>query len=214
MILYLGLEVPEHLQARQIVHCPLIKIMPRPKQDPAIAQAFASLQHYTHLIFTSKSAVSIFMDYASQSPDLDDKRLIAVGKKTAAKLASYGILHPLVAKEETAEGVVQLLSDLDLAKAHVFWPHSSLSRPIITAWLKQQQVCHCACALYDTIPNIPETIPDLNRFDEIVFTSPSTIDAFLQIYKRFPADKTLTCIGPVTQAYLKSVTAPPGFAAS
>lgn len=203
-ILYLGLEVPEHLSKEQVVHCPLIKIVARPKDDPAIIEAYTQFQDYTHVIFTSKSGVAIFMEYARHfgmtSQEIQSKVYLSVGTQTAAALAAHDI-KSLVAEEETAEGVVTELRKLDLSGASVLWPHSGLSRPIISTWLEQNHIRNCSVVLYDTIANL-EKVPDLKACDEIVFTSPSTVDAFLKLFGTLPKDKTLTCIGPVTQAYL------------
>ena len=203
-ILYLGLEVPEHLSKEQVVHCPLIKIVPRPKDDPEIIKAYINFQDYTLVIFTSKSGVAIFMEYARHfgmtQQQIQSKVYLSVGTQTAAALASHGI-KSLIAKEETAEGVVKELRQLDLSGVSVLWPHSGLSRPIISTWLEQNRIRLRSVVLYDTIANL-EKVPDLKTCDEIVFTSPSTIDAFLKLFKTLPKDKTLTCIGPVTQAYL------------
>jgi uroporphyrinogen-III synthase len=46
-------------------------------------------------------------------------------------------------------------------------------------------------------------VPNLAAFDEIVFTSPSTIEAFLAIFGALPRDKILTPVGPVTEAALR-----------
>jgi uroporphyrinogen-III synthase len=59
------------------------------------------------------------------------------------------------------------------------------------------------CDLYDTVPQKLEPIPDLNAIDEIVFTSPSTVRAFVEIFRHIPQDKTLTCLGPITQEELQ-----------
>lgn len=202
-VLYLGLEVPHDLEHNTVVHCPLIKIVPRPIDDRNIKAAFENLHAYTHVIFTSKSAVSIFMDYAAakgiDGKAIQSKYLIAVGKMTAAKMAAQGIAATIIAEEEMAEGVVTVLEKLDLTNANVFWPHSALSRSVITDWLKDHNIQYCSFPLYDTVANIPKTLPDLDAIDEIVFTSPSTVDAFKAAFKELPEGKKLTCIGPVTK---------------
>ena len=60
------------------------------------------------------------------------------------------------------------------------------------------------CLLYETLPAQLDKLPDLNKVDEIHFTSPSTVRAFLKLYGCFPKNKSLTAIGPVTQEYLQT----------
>lgn len=207
-ILYLGLELPNHQWDGHVVHCPLIKIVPRSKDDLEIVSAFSQFQEHTHLIFTSKPSVAIFMEYARhfgvQLQEIRDKCIVAVGKQTAAKIASFGLSATIVASNETGEGVIEELSRLTLINARVFWPHSSLSRTLIANWLTSKQILHLNFSLYDTVPRIPSTPPDLALFDEIVFTSPSVVDAFLLLYKTLPSDKILTSIGPITHERIKS----------
>jgi uroporphyrinogen-III synthase len=52
--------------------------------------------------------------------------------------------------------------------------------------------------LYETVAQRVEPVPDLRLFDEIVFTSPSTVDAFFEIFGHIPSGKKIVAIGPVT----------------
>ncbi|MEI8366392.1 MAG: uroporphyrinogen-III synthase [Parachlamydiaceae bacterium] len=206
-VLYLGLDLPE----QQMDHCPLIQIVPRPKSDPNIINAFTKFQAFTHLIFTSKSSVSIVVEYAPHfGIDLEQIRhkcILAVGTQTAAKLASFGIAATITAANETGEGIIDELSklDLNLKTASVFWPHSSLSRPLISEWLTTRHIPFVSPIFYDTVPRIPTPLPDLALYDELIFTSPSVVDAFVSIYKILPKDKILTSIGPITQKHISSL---------
>lgn len=210
-ILYTGLKVPNQYQnetASRVIHCPLIKIVPKAWDDPFIQEALHKLPSYTHLIFTSQNGVSIFFDYAQKQnislKEIAKKQCIAVGKKTADQLRSYGITRLLTAIEETAEGVITLLEQLDLKNAYLFWPHSARSRNLLLTWMQKRHLPHCACPFYDTITHKPTLLPDLSLYDEIIFTSPSTIDAFIEVFGRIPQGKQLTCIGPITQSRLET----------
>lgn len=205
--LYLGLEVPPHL-TKKVVHSPFIKILPKPSTDPAICSAFANFEAYTHLIFTSRNAVSIFFElsrsFSIKAEEISLKTVICVGQRTAAKLQENQIMASIVAKEETAEGILKELNGPELKGSHFFLPKSSLARPIICDWLSSQGISHTSCSIYETIPNLQLPLPDLTFFDEIIFTSPSTVDAFLLAYSALPLEKKLTSIGPVTKEYLLS----------
>lgn len=205
--LYLGLEVPPDLQAESIVHCPFIRIVPKPLDDLAVISAFRNFPSFTHLIFTSRSAVSIFFDLAQSfqinGQEIADKKIISVGKRTEEKLRKYGIESDLIAGEETAEGILAVLKSLDLKMSHFFLPQSAISRPVISEWLAKQQIAYVACPIYNTLPNIPDPLPNLTEFGQIVFTSPSVVNAFVQAYGLIPTDKILRCIGPVTESYLR-----------
>lgn len=209
-ILYLGLD-PTHYETKgEITHWPIIQIVARPLSDFLIDQALRDFDLYSHILITSKSTVPILQDYLSclgiESKVWAKKATLAVGKITARYLHACGITPLRVAQKETAEGLVEELQQLCLSEdAHVFWPHSSQSRSIIKDYLVARNVRHTTCVLYDPQPRISTTLPVLENFDEIVFTSPSTIDVFLSIFGQFPLRISLTPIGPVTAQYLDSI---------
>lgn len=206
-ILYLGLELPPSLKGKNVVHCPLIRIAPVPHDSPDVADAFSRMNDYTHLLFTSGTAAEIFFSHATHyginAESLANKEIIAVGKRTAEKAASFIPQKAKVAEQETAEGVCALLGRMDLDQAYLFWPRSSLSRPVIGNWLEQHRIRHASYRFYDTLPIILPSPPPLDQFDEIIFTSPSTIEAFLKNYPLLPTAVKMTCIGPVTQAHME-----------
>lgn len=186
-------------------HIPLIEIVPRSFDSPEIASAFADIPLYTHLIFTSKSCVEIFFEclkyYGFKS--IAGKKILCVGKATAEKFLEKGEQAPLVAAEETQEGVIHLLAQEDLDRAYLFLPQSSRARPALAHTLLLRRVRHQLCPLYDTKTKVPAVKPDLGAFDEIIFTSPSTVDAFIEIFGTLPKHKKLTPIGPITEHKLK-----------
>lgn len=193
-ILYLGLEPPEN---EEVIHCPIIDVIPRPASDPTIVAAFRDFPLYTHLIFTSKVGVVTFFALAEEET-VEGKQVIAVGERTAARIEEYRVKVDYVAERETAEGVVDVLLGLSLDDAYCFWPHSALSRRVIPSFFEGEGYLFRECVLYDTVPRKGVELPDLAMIDEIVFTSPSTVEAFRQLVGALPQDKKLVGIGPVT----------------
>lgn len=203
--LYLGPEYPlKAFSDKRITHFPLIETALREPCD-----ALASWQHFTHVILTSKTAVRALVALlrsARISPHtLAGKQVIAVGKATAELVKAYGA-DPLVAEEETAEGVVAIIKSISLKKAHFFWPHSALSRPLIETALKEKNACFTSCILYDTLPVKDPKLPDLSNFQEILFSSPSTVAAFFACHSSPPSHLQFTPIGKVTMEELAKYT--------
>ena len=210
-ILYLGLDLPENQQKHQtFIHYPIIRIQLLSPQNSAIQEGFKQLKDYTHLLFTSKSAVHAFFHllphFGYKIHDLNGKESICVGKQTARTLQAYGIANPLVSPVETAEGITDFLESLPLQNPYFFWPHSALSRPVIVHYLEKKAFRFKECIVYDTFVNKALPKVNLDSVDEIYFTSPSTIDAFVELYGCFPKDKILKTIGPVTEQRLRIVT--------
>lgn len=205
-ILYLGLDLSHFQTDDPVIHCPLIKIKPKPIGDPEIRLALREFAQYTHILFTSKTGVEILIDYLPRIhlslKNLEKKKLIAIGKVTAHHLQRRELQVWRTAKEETSEGLIHEILMLLPKKAFLFWPHSAKSRPIIENFLSNQEYSYRCCVLYDTVACAPPPSVSLEEADEIVFTSPSTVDAFISYFGLLPQDKTLTAIGPITRLHL------------
>lgn len=204
---YLGIDPPPPVfQDRRLLHRPIIAIAPRDFDDPEVLQPFRDYLLYSHFIFTSKNAVRLFFKalkhYNYLAIFLIYKTIIAVGEATNNVLKDHGFKAHIVAQEETAEGVVEALKDLTKPTNYFFWPHAKNARTVISDFLKAQNFKFRECILYDTIPSPSFKMHDLNYFDEIIFTSPKTVDTFFQHTPELPKDKILTGIGPITDSYL------------
>lgn len=212
-VLYLGLNPPTSLkQSYNLIHYPVIQIETFPISNHDILSTFLKLQQFTHIIFTSQTAVDLFIRNKQAlygaCDILINKRIFAIGQNTAAKLKFEGIPVHKIAETETSEGIVALLENEDLRKAKVLWPHSALSRHVITNYLEENHIPYAECQLYTTIPQKLKPVPDLKTIDEIIFTSPSTVDNFFHIYGDIPENIQITTIGPVTQARFEELKNP------
>ena len=202
-ILYLGTSPAQFAGDGHLVHYPVIKIVPRGTENQEVREALEELDAYSHLIFTSKNAVKIFFALVDPSA-VKNKFVLAVGKVTALHLEMHGITPNVIASEETQEGIIAELQQLDLKNSYIFLPRSQRSRPELVRFLEKQGVRFRTVDLYDTVSQRLEPVPDLKVFDEIVFTSPSTVAAFKEIFGALPRGKKLLAIGPVTEEALKN----------
>jgi len=179
-ILYLGLDPSRY--PRPVLHYPILKIVPKSVTVP---------DSFTHLLFTSRQAVLRWREIAPEPWP----QTLAIGEATAALLR-----NPLIAPYATQEGMIELLRTLDLRDAKIVWPRSAQARPLLEVFLRP--FAHQILDLYDTEIEAPGPLPDLTQIEEIVFTSPSCVRGFIQLFGALPKDKRLTTIGPVTQAAL------------
>jgi uroporphyrinogen-III synthase len=203
-ILYLGTDPSSYQHLDGLVHYPVIKTVPL-EIPPHLWDDFPD---YSHILFTSKNSAAIFLDALKKTPwtleELKKKTLVAVGRSTAAALAASGCAPQLVAEQEMQEGVIEILQSQELTGAYIFYPRSTLARKNLENFLIEHEIRHQVCDLYETVFQKPGPLPDLSEFQEIIFTSPSTVKGFLALFGALPRDKTLTCIGPITEAELKS----------
>lgn len=215
-VLYLGTD-PTQFAAQghfdgHLIHYPVIQIVPKSPFAPELMLAYDDLKEYTHLIFTSKNAVQIFFRHLSElnlsNAILTDKTLIAIGAVTAAHLKAQGTPASHIAQQESQEGLVQLLNQLDIEDSYFFLPRSALSRPVLIQYFIQREIRFQACDLYDTKTFKSAPAPELKEIDEIVFTSPSTVKGFIEIYGGLPQGKKLLAIGPITENALREIYHP------
>lgn len=199
--LYLGTDPSHFKSVGSLVHWPLIQIIPCHTTD--VEQAFSEMKLYTHLIFTSKNAVRIFFDRYKEP--LTNKIIAAVGQVTAHHLLKLGYKPEHIADEETQEGLVEILKRQDLKKSYFFLPRSSRSRPVLIDFFEKYQIHYRAVNLYDIKFIKPKQLLNLDEFDQIVFTSPSTVEAFFQLYSSIPPHIKQTAIGPITQSALSKM---------
>lgn len=196
--LYVGLDPPSAGESGTIVHCPLIQVLPR--HTPEVLSSCRDLGRYTHLLFTSKSAVRFFLEIVEG--DVRHLQVLSLGAATTRFLLARGLQVHHTAEDETSEGVVAMLERLDLRHAHLLWPHAVRSRAVISDALRLRRIPYTECMLYDTFPVVPAPAPDLRDFDQVVLTSPSTVEAFFALYPNPPQKLRLVAIGPITGAAL------------
>jgi uroporphyrinogen-III synthase len=197
MILYLGLDPSRWPHSGALLHYAVIRTALLDSAE--LRQALSLWPQFTHVIFTSRSTVRHWWE---AQPSFD-KIAIAIGEGTAEALRDRGV-DPVVALEAVQEGVIALLDRMDLNGANLLLPQSKRARSQLRGYLEEKKIPFFAFDLYDTFPQKPEPVPSLEPISEIVFTSPSTVEAFLQIYGTFPKDKKLTAIGPVTARALRN----------
>ena len=87
----------------------------------------------------------------------------------------------------------------------VYFPHSSLTPEELPKALNEMGYHVMSIVAYNNVmPEHPRRV-NINHFKRIVFTSPSTIDHFIQLYGKLPEDTEFITRGSVTQAHLEEV---------
>jgi len=193
-ILYLGTDPSRFNQP--CIHYPIIQTIAAEAIDEETKDVWPRV---THLIFTSPNAVKHWFNVGK----IEGRIAIAIGEGTRAALRKRGV-EPLIAPTATQEGVIELLKTIDLTHAFLLLPRSSRARETLTDYLKKRGVDFHVFDLYRTVTHKTEPLPDLNQINEIIFTSPSTIDAFREIFGKVPDHIRIRCIGPITKQKFSS----------
>lgn len=207
--LYLGLDPSRYPVKKQLIHFPVIEIKKKSVQDLYIQEAFQNLHLYTHIVFTSKTTVKIFFEHLEKlqisKEVLKEKRFITIGPVTKAFLEEEGF-DSIMAQEFTQEGIVEVLKGVSLTGTYFFYPKSKIARPFLKSFFRSYQVKYYSCDFYSVQYTEKKPFFSFNEIEEIVFTSPSTVEGFIKIFKKIPKNKKIIAIGSITLKKIKLYT--------
>jgi uroporphyrinogen III methyltransferase / synthase len=177
----------------------------------ALAKAAERVGDYDWIVFSSANAVDRFVGLLRDGRALAGVRLAAVGPATAAALAAHHLLADLVPEEATAEGLVAAMPSAPPAPAgsaggsagRVLFPRAAAARDVIAPGLRAKGWEVDEVEAYRTVTAgaddgaTDDLITAAVAADVITFSSPSTVDRYLELSAgRVPA--VVACIGPVT----------------
>lgn len=199
-ILYTGLDPSRYHSQGRIVHYSLITTK---ALDPCEGEDFSviarrsetttrqcSNQTYEAIIFTSRQAVKYFF----QKHRLTNERIIVIGSATEKALQSLGHFADHIAEKPDSIHLKNLIETLPYRSC--LYPCSNLSQntlhnlKIVTPYI-----------MYQT-EFLKPSLLNLEDFDEIVFTSRSTVDAFFALYDHLPQTILCVVLGPFTKQAL------------
>ena len=214
-ILYTGISEERYFEDGFFYHIPMISIKPLPdytELDNWIKKICSNPQPKTYidwLVFTSRFGVYYFFDRLFKlnfdSRKLNFLKIAAIGSSTAKKLKEYGIIADLVPRNECSDGLVEEFKKLIIKtknlqpKTNILLIRSDISDKSLAERLTNLGYNVYSCVAYKNV--IPEDLPDLdfNFFDEIFFTSPSTVRNFVSRYGNPPKNIKVRTIGKVTE---------------
>jgi len=195
------------------VFFPVIEIRPF-EENVALDRAIEKIICYDWIVFTSVNGVDAFFERLEFPTPFREKRLgvrvktAAIGPKTAQSLEARGVKPDFIPDEYVAEAILPGLGDL--RGRWVLLPRAEIARKALPEAIVQAGGVAHEIAVYQTLP--AEVDPDgltalKSRVDVVTFTSPSTVQNFIEIVRRaeldplrLPGNPRIACIGPITQA--------------
>ena len=160
---------------------PTIAFEPPAEPGPA-RRAISRLSEYGWVVFTSVNGVEFFrgfLDTVLKGATAPSFRCACVGSATARALEARGVVADRVAVESHAEGLADLLRKRLRTGERVLWVRPEEARPVLRQRLEAAGIEVDAVAFYRNVaaPGLDELVRDLrqDRYDAIVFTSPSTL---------------------------------------
>lgn len=205
-VLFTGLSEERFFSKGTYFHLPLIKI--EPMEDYKEFDTYLkNIKEFDWIIFASRYGAEHFFKRLKaigyDSRVLSKIKIAAIGNSTKARLIDFGIIPDLVPKKESAKGLIEEFSafggkKISLKGKKIFLPRSDISdKNLNQAFERLGAKVTTSFAYRNVMPNdLPDL--DLNFFNEVVFTSPSTVRNFKRRYKKVPRDVKIRCIGEVT----------------
>ncbi|WP_462412408.1 uroporphyrinogen-III synthase [Neobacillus sp. Marseille-QA0830] len=198
------------------VEIPLIAFRPVAK-GARLQEVLQALGTFDWLIFTSKVTVETFFSFIDPV-DVQLPKIAAIGKKTAEELNERGIQSEFVPTAYVAEAFVEEFLPHVGKGERVLIPKGNLAREYIADSLTDAGAEVEEMVIYENFMPVESrdmlaTMLKENQLDILLFTSPSTVDHFMDVVKENQLESRLSecifgCIGPVTEKRLKEYRLP------
>lgn len=205
-ILFTGISTPRYFEKGTFFHLPLIKIEPL-KDYQRFDRLLKDISEYDWIVFTSRYGVIYFfqrlLKTGLDSRQLAKVKMATIGNSTRNQLWEFGLRQDLIPKKECSRGLINEFRRIDLKDKRIFLPRSNLSDKGLVRGLGAQGAKVTTGVAYKNV--LPRYLPDLNLefFDEVMFTSPSTVRNFIKRYGELPKNIKVSYIGEVTRKEAK-----------
>lgn len=200
-VLFTGLS-PERFSIKgAYFHLPLIKIVPMDDYEE-FDDYLKNIRQLDWIIFASRYGAEYFFErleaIGRDTRVLNGIKIAAIGSSTKNRLLDFGIIADLVPQKESSEGLLERFQKENIKGKKIFMPRSDLADKNLKEGFERLGARMTTSFAYKNI--MPANLPDLELdfFDEIMFTSPSTVRNFKKRYKRAPEKIRISCIGDVT----------------
>ncbi|MBU1998351.1 MAG: uroporphyrinogen-III C-methyltransferase [Candidatus Omnitrophota bacterium] len=205
-IIFTGLSEERFFIKGVYFHLPLIKIEPMDDYR-GFDNYLKNISDYDWLIFASRYGVEYFFKRLEavglDSRVLNGIKIAAVGDSTKNRLLDFGIKADLVPRNESSKGLIERFKKENFKGKNIFLPRSDISDKGLEKELGKLGALVTTSVAYRNV--MPKDLPDLdlNDFDKIMFTSPSTVRNFKKRYKKVPKKVKIRYIGDVTLREIK-----------
>jgi uroporphyrinogen III methyltransferase/synthase len=204
-VLVLGTHPEKYAHLGTIVHRPIVKCVGL-EDYSHFDEKLKRLETFDWLVFTSAHGVRFFFErlrlagYDARS--LASVRISAIGKTTAAELAGFGILADLIPDNESSTGLLEKFASLDMKGKQVLLPRAKVASRELPEGLAAMGADVMEVSAYMTVEVEPADV-DFEHIDKILFTSGSSVRAFVKKFGKVPSRVEAFCLGLPTQSEAK-----------
>ncbi len=204
-MLVLGMHPEKYKHLGNIVHRQIIDCMPLDDYSHA-DQTLKHLDAFDWLVFTSVNGVRFFFKrlntLGSDARTLASVKIATIGKTTAESLAEFGIVADMVPATESSAGLLEKFSSIDIKNKKFLLPQSDIASAELPDGLLDMGAEIEKLTIYKTVEIAPPDV-DFDYIDQILFTSGSTVRAFVKKFGPPPPHIKVYALGPPTQAEAK-----------
>ncbi|NIA17235.1 MAG: uroporphyrinogen-III C-methyltransferase, partial [Planctomycetes bacterium] len=199
-VLVLGNHRQKYQRLGNIVHRRIIDCVPIDDYTK-VDSVFKNIGDFDWIVFTSINAAKYLFErlYAigRDARALSNTTIAAIGKTTANRLKEFGITADMVPKNESSAGLLEKFAKLDMENKKVLLPQSEIASKELPDGLLNMQAVIKKTPVYKTIDIDPGLI-DFDYIDQILFTSGSTVRAFIKHFGQVPENIKSYCLGQPT----------------
>ncbi len=205
-VLVLGNHPQKYKQLGNIVHRRIIDCVGLKDYSQADALLKQSLNTFDWIVFTSVNGVKFFFQRLNtvgyDTRALASIKVAAIGKTTAKSLSEFGIQADMCPETESSAGLLEEFSTLEIKNKKVLLPQSEIGSSELHDGLANMGATVEKLPIYKTIEIEPGEV-DFDHIDRILFTSGSTVRAFVNRFGTVPPHIRAYCLGPPTLAEAK-----------
>ena len=199
-VLILGNHPQKYQRLGNIVHRRIIDCVPIDDYSKADI-ALKDIETFDWVVFTSvNGAKYLFERLFAADRDaraLANTKIAAIGKTTAQRLREFGISADMVPQNESSEGLLEEFAKLDMKNKKVLLPQPEVASNQLPDGLLNMHAVIKKVTVYKTIEIKPDPV-DFDHIDQILFTSGSTVRAFIKKFGKVPANIKSYCLGQPT----------------
>lgn len=182
---------------RRIIDC--VAIDDYSKTDEIVKR----ISEFNWIVFTSVNGAKYLFDRLYKAGldarSLGSLKIAAIGKSTAARLKDFGIAADLIPDNESSKGLVEEFSKIDVKGKKFLLPQAEISSKELPDGLQSMGADIEKVTVYKTVDIEPGDI-DFDYIDQILFTSGSTVRAFVKHFGKVPGNVKVYCLGEPTLA--------------
>lgn len=199
-ILLPGTHPEKYRHLGTIIHRPFIKLVPI--DDYAAADnVLKDLAPYDWIVFTSTNGVKFFFERLNaiglDARALSTNKISAIGATTAEILKGFGVLVDMQPKLESSVGLLEEFDKVGIKGKKVLLVKPEVGSPVLFDRMTAAGAEVEIVVVYKNIEIEPEPT-DFDYIDQILFTSASTVRAFMKRFKTIPQGPKVYCLGQPT----------------